>query len=172
MWNMCKWIRKRPRRCKTQCRSGLMCGSLLSLPRGSSPDTDQFKTDNNKKNSTLNQASSVLSFYHYHECCLGLFKTEILRQKKKKSHNQLYACSLWWFLLRCAAGMQDITPCRWGILPPSSSCRLLEKCMGNWKSVWKYHPHCQSTSNFPAHPSATVNLVFPLYLVIHSMTGV
>ena len=43
-WTMCKLIRRRPRHCKAPCRSGPMCDSLLSLPKGSSPDTDLEKT--------------------------------------------------------------------------------------------------------------------------------
>lgn len=60
-----------------------MCGSLLNLPRESNPDTDLYniKTKKQNKISILSQASPGSCFYHYYECWLGLFKTEIYGQK-------------------------------------------------------------------------------------------
>lgn len=64
-WTMCKLTRRRPRHCKAPCRSGLMCGSLLKLLRGSSPDNDLLKRLKKKNGiQILSQASLVLCFYH------------------------------------------------------------------------------------------------------------
>lgn len=80
-WTMCKSTKRRPRLCKAPCRSGPMCGSLLNLPRGSSPDTDTGRRKKKRKKiPILSQASPVSCFYHYYEYWLGLFKTEIFGQ--------------------------------------------------------------------------------------------
>lgn len=117
-WTMCKSTRRRPRHCKAPCRSGPMCGSLLNLPRGSSPDTDLYKEITRKQNKIpfLSQASPGSCFYHYYEYWLGLFKTEIYGQKAI-TYPMPVLCDDFYCSPLLTANMQDIRPYRWSALP-------------------------------------------------------
>lgn len=137
-WTTCKLTRRRPRHCKALCRSGPMCGSLLNLPRVSSPDTDLYKRNDKKtkQNSNLKSSISSIMFLSLLWILVGLvwdwnIWTIAITYPMPVRCDDFYCNAL----LTCRiSGHTGEASCQ------SSSCRLLQQCMDNmYENIIRTH---------------------------------